>query len=85
MTKQEMADQLRARKDEIAELEALIANYGHSNRAQSLLKGAQIMAFRAGVAACFEWFDQKAIALKEKRDFAEQLKKQTRGEEVKNV
>jgi hypothetical protein len=76
MDKKDFAEQIRARKEEIAELEEMVQRYAnrlHKSAVSSLLKGNMITAYRIGVIDTLDHLDQKAqeIAIKRsiKQDF----------------
>lgn len=61
MNKEQMAEQLKVRKEELRELEDLVQKYANTIRNVSpLLKGNMIVAYRMGLVECMHWLDQKA-------------------------
>lgn len=79
MNKQEFKDQLRARQDEIKEMEQLVYEYGQSIKNLSgLLRGSMITAYRNGIVDLLDMLDQKAIAIKKAKDTTTKLLQETR-------
>ena len=84
MTKEEFADQLKARKEEIKEMEGLVQNYAYSiKHVQGMVKASMIISYRKGIIDLLEMLDQKAIKVKQARDLTNKILEETRG--VKNV
>lgn len=71
MDKKDFAEQIRARKEEIQELEDMVQRYAnklHKNAVSHLLKGNMITSYRMGVIDTLDHLDQKAQEIKLKRD-----------------
>lgn len=79
MNKKEFAEQLKARKSEIEEMEGLVSNYASALHVQPMIKGSMIIAYRKGIIDLLEMLDQKAIKVKQARDLTNKMLEETRG------
>lgn len=80
MNKQEFQDQLRARTNEIQEMEDLVQDYSRTIKHLSgMLKASMIVAYRKGIVDLLGMLDHKAIKKKQERDAVNKLTQDTRG------
>lgn len=83
MTKEEFADQLKARRSEIEEMEQLVQDYAYSiKHLQALSKSSMIIAYRKGIIDLLDMLDKKAIKIKQAKDLTNKFLNDARG--VKN-
>ena len=80
MDKQDFKDAMRVRREEFEEMEEMVQRFAKKiKRLQPLLRGASISAYREGMSDLLQWFDQKAINIKEAKEATQKLLEQTRG------
>jgi hypothetical protein len=79
MNKDEFSQQLKARQDEITEMESMVQDYAYSiKHNQAMIKASMIIAYRKGVIDMLDYLDKKAIASKKAKDKINDILKETR-------
>lgn len=75
MNKQDFRDQVNARGQELKELEDLTEKFAAQlKQVQPLMRGSMIASFRAGVAACLNYLDDKAKNIHFEKQLQEKMK-----------